>query len=215
MTDRSGCGLAELTVLQAVAGLSGGRKNAVSARVLDEVDRRIGLGPSCAYPMVCDLTKPWVIPVPFLISGEAGDRVFPWPAEPVHSECRMSRAGEGAEILALLSGGARLYEMPHAPAEWSTSPSVSKAQPTARAAMGPAAGKPWLSAKIAHAMRSSPPARLIARVAPVSVFAVRLARTWSVVASRVLSESGAATVHVGAAVRVTIHSGKATVSIAP
>ncbi len=94
MTDRSGCGLAELTLLQAVAALSGGRKEAASAKVLDEVDRRIGLGPSYAYPMVCDLTKQWVIPVPFLVSGDAGDRVFPWPAEPVHSECRLSRAGE-------------------------------------------------------------------------------------------------------------------------
>jgi len=44
--------------------------------------------------MVCDLTKPWVIPVPLLISGDAGDRVFPRPAEPAHSECRLSRAGE-------------------------------------------------------------------------------------------------------------------------
>ena len=95
MTDRSGCGLAELTILQAVAALSRGREEAASATVLDEVDRRIGLGPSYAYPMVCDLTKPWVIPVPLLaISGNAGDRVFPLPAEPVHTECRLSRAGE-------------------------------------------------------------------------------------------------------------------------
>jgi hypothetical protein len=54
------------------------------AEVLDEVDRRIGLGPSYAYPMVCDLAE----------SGGAGDRVFPWPTEPVHTECRLSRAGE-------------------------------------------------------------------------------------------------------------------------
>jgi len=48
VTDRNGCGLAERTVLQAVAALSRRRKNAVSARVLDEVERRIGLGPSYA-----------------------------------------------------------------------------------------------------------------------------------------------------------------------
>ena len=95
MTDRSGCGLAELTIVQAVAALWTGSDEAASARVLDEVDRRIGLGPSYAYPMVCDLTKPWVIPVPLLaISGNAGDRTFPQPAEPVHTECRLSRVGE-------------------------------------------------------------------------------------------------------------------------
>jgi len=81
VTDRSGCGLAELTILRAVAALSAGRGEAVSAEVLDEVDRRIGLGPSYAYPMVCDLSKWWVIPVPLLAeSGGAGDRVFPWPS---------------------------------------------------------------------------------------------------------------------------------------
>jgi len=95
VTDRSGCGLAELTIVQAVAALSTGSDEAASARVLDEVDRRIGLGPSYAYPMVCDLTKPWVIPAPLLaISGNAGDRTFPQPAEPVHTECRLSRVGE-------------------------------------------------------------------------------------------------------------------------
>jgi hypothetical protein len=95
VTDRSGCGLAELTILQAVAALSRGREEAASAKVLDDVDRRIGLGPNYAYPMVCDMTKPWVIPVPLLaISGDAGDRVFPEPAEPVHTECRLYRAGK-------------------------------------------------------------------------------------------------------------------------
>jgi hypothetical protein len=95
MTDRSGCGLAELTILRAVAALSAGRGAAVSAEVLDEVDRRIGLGPGYAYPMVCDLSKWWVIPVPLLAeSGGGGDRVIPWPIEPVHTECGLSRAGE-------------------------------------------------------------------------------------------------------------------------
>ncbi len=96
MTDRSGCGLAELTVLQAVAALSGGRSGeAKSARVLDEVDRRIGLGPSYAYPMMCDLARQWVIPVTLLaISGNYGSRDFPDPAEPAYTECALSRAGE-------------------------------------------------------------------------------------------------------------------------
>ena len=66
MTDRSGCGLTELTVLQVVDEISAGGGEASSAEVLDEVDRRIGLGPRYAYPMVCDLVMPWVIPVTML-----------------------------------------------------------------------------------------------------------------------------------------------------
>jgi integrase len=46
VTDRSGCGLTDLTILQAVAALSTGPEEAPSAKVLDEVERRIGLGPS-------------------------------------------------------------------------------------------------------------------------------------------------------------------------
>jgi hypothetical protein len=95
VTDRSGCGLTELTILRAVAALSTGREGPPSVTVLDEVDRRIGLGPSYAYPMVCDLSKPWVIPLPLLaITGNAGDRTFPEGSGPVHTLCRLSRVGE-------------------------------------------------------------------------------------------------------------------------
>ncbi len=97
MTDRSGCGLAELTVLQVVDGLSAGRGGelVVAAEVLDEVDRRIGLGPSYAYPMVCDLLTPWVIPVTLLATnGLPSDRVFGYTTPAAHTECRLSRVGE-------------------------------------------------------------------------------------------------------------------------
>lgn len=59
VTDRSGCGLAMLTVLRLPVSFRAGRGGeAGSADVLDEVDRRIGLGPGYAYPMVCDLVAP-------------------------------------------------------------------------------------------------------------------------------------------------------------
>jgi len=95
VTDRSGCGLVELTVLHAVSELSAGRGAEVrSAEVLDEVDRRIGLGPSYAYPMVCDLVTPWVLPVTLLaMKGSPYDRVFSEPTPAAHTECRLSQAG--------------------------------------------------------------------------------------------------------------------------
>jgi len=96
VTDRGGCGLTELTILQVVDELSADRGGeAGSAEVLDEVDRRIGLGPSYAYPMVCDLVMPWVIPVTLLaMNGLPFDRTFPEPTPAWHTECRLSRAGK-------------------------------------------------------------------------------------------------------------------------
>ncbi len=97
MTDRSGCGLAELTVLQVFDELSGGRGGEliVAAEVLDELDRRIGLGPSYAYSMVCDLLTPWVIPVTLLATnGLPSDRVLRYTTPAAHTECRLSWAGE-------------------------------------------------------------------------------------------------------------------------
>ena len=96
MTDRSGCGLTELTVLQVVDELSAdGGGEAISAEVVDEVDRRIGLGPRYAYPMVCDLVMPWVIPVTMLaMRGRPYDRVFLEPTPAAHTECRLSQVGK-------------------------------------------------------------------------------------------------------------------------
>ena len=103
MTDRSGCGLTELTVLQVVDERSAGGGEAISAEVLDEVDRRIGLGPRYAYPMVCDLVMPWVIPVTMLaMRGRPYDRVFLEPTPAAHTECRLSQAGK--LVLAAESG---------------------------------------------------------------------------------------------------------------
>lgn len=96
MTDRSGCGQADLTVLQVVDDLSAAHGGeAWSAEVLDEVDRRIGLGPNYAYPMVCDMVTPWVVPVTLLaMDGSPYDRMFTEPEPAEHAECRLSPAGK-------------------------------------------------------------------------------------------------------------------------
>ena len=62
MTDRSGCGLAELTILRAAAALSGGDGGeAASAKVLEEVDRntvgRVRTDESLGHQSPC-MTRP-------------------------------------------------------------------------------------------------------------------------------------------------------------
>ena len=96
MTDRSGCGFTELVVLQVVDELTRDSDEGVlSASALDEIDRRIGLGPSYAYAMMCDLVTPWVIPMPLLsMNGLPFDRIFTDPTEAIHTGCRLSRVGE-------------------------------------------------------------------------------------------------------------------------
>lgn len=96
MTDRSGCRFTELTVLQVVGELTRDSDEGVlSASALEEIDRRIGLGPSYAYPMLCDLVTPWVIPMPVLtMDGLPFDRTFTEPTKAIHTGCRLSRVGE-------------------------------------------------------------------------------------------------------------------------
>jgi hypothetical protein len=96
VTDRSGCGLTEFTILQVVSELAGNRRGeAGCAEVLTEIDRHIALGPSYAYPMMCDLATPWVISAALLkMNGGPGDRLFPQPTPAEHSECRLSRVGK-------------------------------------------------------------------------------------------------------------------------
>jgi len=98
VTDCSGCGLVELAVLRAVGEFRGGRRRVRAVRsmkVLAELDRRIGLGPSYAYRMVCDLATPWVIPVTLLaMPAMPWDRESTEPGSAAHTACRLSRVGE-------------------------------------------------------------------------------------------------------------------------
>lgn len=97
MSDRSGTGLVELAVLQALEALTAGRPQAhvTSARVLTEIEERVGLGPRYAYQVLADLSRPWTVPVRTVSGrGNFGDQDFPEPSEPPYTQCRQSQAGQ-------------------------------------------------------------------------------------------------------------------------
>jgi hypothetical protein len=97
MTDRSGCGLVELTVLQSLETLTAGRLRAhvLSARVTAAVEERIGLGPRYGYQVLVGLAQPWTIPVRLVSGiGNFGNRDFAPPAAERYTESRQSRVGQ-------------------------------------------------------------------------------------------------------------------------
>jgi hypothetical protein len=97
VSDRSGCAVAELTVLDVLDAMIGRRPRAHvrSEKVLSGIDERIGLGPRYAYELLLDLARPWILPVPTVaVEGNYGDRGFPVPADPEYTHCRPSRAGQ-------------------------------------------------------------------------------------------------------------------------
>jgi hypothetical protein len=102
MGDRSGTGLVELAVLEAVDTLVAGRPRAFirSAKVLALLEENIGLGPRYGYGILVDLARPWTIPVRLISpQGNFGDRIFP-AAGAGYTECRVTHAGQvvlGAE----------------------------------------------------------------------------------------------------------------------
>jgi hypothetical protein len=58
MTDRSGCGLVELPLLQTLEDLTADRPgmHVKSARALAGIEGRIGLGPQYGYQVLIDLS---------------------------------------------------------------------------------------------------------------------------------------------------------------
>jgi DNA gyrase/topoisomerase IV subunit A len=97
VSDRSGCGLVELALLESLDRLTAGRRpqhHVRSARALAGVDDRIGLGPKYAYQVLVDVARPWTVAVR-LVSGRGnfGDRVFPDPASAAYTDSRPSRVG--------------------------------------------------------------------------------------------------------------------------
>jgi hypothetical protein len=95
MSDRSGCSVVELAVLEAVAAAAGrSGRYAVSVKAAAGAEARIGLGPRYAYEILVDLASPWIIPLPLVdVRGNIGDRTFP-KAEARHTESRLSQAGQ-------------------------------------------------------------------------------------------------------------------------
>ncbi len=99
MGERSGVGLAEGAILEALDRLGGrpGRGFVKSARALAAVEERIGLAPGYAYQVLVDLVQPWTMPVP-LVSGQGnfGGRGDDPAANYRYTHVRLSPAGQAA-----------------------------------------------------------------------------------------------------------------------
>lgn len=99
MSGRSGLGLVEVTVLEALdaAGATPGHRHRKSARVLGLVEERIGLAPGYAYQVLTDLALPWKVPVPIVDGhGNFGSPDGDPPAGWRYTEVRLSPAGQVA-----------------------------------------------------------------------------------------------------------------------
>src|SRR5437870_793334 len=98
MTDRSGCALVELTVLQSLEALTGSRPgmHVKSSRVMAAVEERIGLGPRYGYQVLVDLTRHWMVPAPLVSgAGNFGGRDYNEPpAADRYTESRQSHVGQ-------------------------------------------------------------------------------------------------------------------------
>jgi hypothetical protein len=101
MGERTGLGLVEVTVLDALDEVSrepDGRPSR-NARVVSVVEERIGLAPGYAYEILVDLALPWKVPVMLVrrTRGSFGGRDDDDPPASFHdTEARLSPAGEVA-----------------------------------------------------------------------------------------------------------------------
>ena len=99
MGQRSGAGLVELAILEALdarRARPGGR--AVSCeKVLAALEDEIGLARGYAYQVLIDLAQGWKLPVPLIEGiGNFGSRGNDPPASPRYTEARLSPAGQVA-----------------------------------------------------------------------------------------------------------------------
>jgi DNA gyrase subunit A len=96
MGDRSGVGLVECAILEALDSLGAQpRRHRRSARVLNVVEERIGLAPGYAYEVLLDLARPWTMPL-LLVDGQGnfGTRGNDPAANYRYTEAGLTRAGE-------------------------------------------------------------------------------------------------------------------------
>ncbi len=96
MGDRSGVGLVECAILEALDSLGAQpRRHRRSAKVLDVVEERIGLAPGYAYEVLLDLARPWTMPL-LLVDGQGnfGTRGNDPAANYRYTEAGLTRAGE-------------------------------------------------------------------------------------------------------------------------
>jgi hypothetical protein len=99
MGDRTGVGLTECAILEALEALGAhpGRRYRRNAAVLAAVEDRIGLAPAYAYEILLDLARPWTMPLS-LIQGQGnfGSRGNEPAASPSYTESRLAAAGRVA-----------------------------------------------------------------------------------------------------------------------
>ena len=105
MTERTGLGLVEIALLEALETPRFLR----SATALARVEERIGLAPGYAYEVLVDLARKWAMPVS-LVEGQGnfGSRGNDPPANFRYTEARVTRAGRAA----LAAEGGKMAPLP-------------------------------------------------------------------------------------------------------
>ncbi len=99
MGERSGVGLVELAVLEALDERRAWpiRRPVGCLKLLLALEDQIGLAPGYAYQVLTDLALPWKIPIPLIEpQGNFGSRGNDPPASPYYTEARLSPAGQVA-----------------------------------------------------------------------------------------------------------------------
>jgi hypothetical protein len=97
--ERSGVGLVELAILEALAARHAlpDRRPVKCLKLLLALENEIGLARGYAYQVLTDLALPWKIPIPLIEpQGNFGSRDSDPPASPFYTEARLSPAGNVA-----------------------------------------------------------------------------------------------------------------------
>ncbi len=96
MTWRTGLGMVDIAVLEALAGMgaTAGRPRVKTATAVGAVDRATGLGPDLSYELLLSLGRAWMLQVPLVdFQGNIGSP-DDGPAPPRYNEVRLSATGE-------------------------------------------------------------------------------------------------------------------------
>jgi hypothetical protein len=99
MGERTGIGVVEATILEALDSLGGqpSQEHVRCEEVLSAVEERIGLAPGYAYEVLLDLALPWKVPIPLISKcGNFGSRGNAPAANFRYTEARLSPAGQVA-----------------------------------------------------------------------------------------------------------------------
>jgi len=99
MGERSGVGLVELAILEALDSRRAwhNRRPVKCLKLLLALEDGIGLARGYTYQVLTDLALPWKIPIPLIEpQGNFGSRGSDPPASPYYTEARLSRAGHVA-----------------------------------------------------------------------------------------------------------------------